>query len=215
MLNSKYEEFYKVISEYKPIYTLAYENIYGLREYRHTRNIDSKEQFINRKNILLEEYEELKEAINNSNTHGTLDAYADIIVVCINAIEGVETFNIYNGNEVLFRILVDTSYLPSDNGLELLISSYCRDDLTNTNEYDKYDYLNGLIIYTCLSGINACGYYPNGILNEVVKHILSREQDPVQKEEWDKGNRTGKWLKNKNQDVNTLYYPNFEKYKKQ
>lgn len=214
MLNNKYEEFYKVVDGFNSIYTLAYENIYGLREYRHTRNIDSKEQFLNRKNILLEEFEELKRAVNDDNLHDILDAYADIIVVCMNAIEGIDTFNTNNGNGILFKILVDTSYVNADGMLNDLITSYCSDDITNSRISNRYDQINSLIIFTCLSGINSCGYNPNGILNEVVKHILSREQDPIQKEEWNKGNRTGKWLKNKNQDVNTLYYPNFDKYKK-
>jgi len=44
------------------------------------------------------------------------------------------------------------------------------------------------------------GYDVDGVMNEVVKEISSRNQCPKQKEDWDKNGANGKWLKDKNQN---------------
>ena len=48
---------------------------------------------------------------------------------------------------------------------------------------------------------------------EVFSEINSREQDPIQKEQWEKFGTYGKWEKNKRQESWTLYKANYESCK--
>ena len=51
-------------------------------------------------------------------------------------------------------------------------------------------------------------------LREVIKEVSSREQCPIQKEEWIKYGAIGKWQKNRSQSKSTLYQADFSKAKK-
>ena len=57
------------------------------------------------------------------------------------------------------------------------------------------------------------GYDMDKAMNEVVKEISSRVQDPIQKEEWSKSGAVGKWQKDLNQNEDTLYKADFYKAK--
>lgn len=58
------------------------------------------------------------------------------------------------------------------------------------------------------------GYDAKKCIVETIKEVSSREQDPIQKEVWDKWGAGGnKWQKNKNQDPSTLYKANYEECK--
>ena len=57
------------------------------------------------------------------------------------------------------------------------------------------------------------GYDMDKAMNEVVKEISSREQCPIQKEEWSKSGAIGKWKKDLNQNEDTLYKADFDKAK--
>lgn len=57
------------------------------------------------------------------------------------------------------------------------------------------------------------GYNMDKAMNEVVKEISSRVQDPIQKEEWSKSGAVGKWQKDLSQDKDTLYKADFDKAK--
>ena len=57
------------------------------------------------------------------------------------------------------------------------------------------------------------GYDMDKAMNEVVKEISSRVQDPIQKEEWSKSGAVGKWQKDLNQNEDTLYKADFDKAK--
>ena len=57
------------------------------------------------------------------------------------------------------------------------------------------------------------GYDMDKAMNEVVKEISSRVQDPIQKEEWSKSGAVGKWQKDLSQDKDTLYKADFDKAK--
>lgn len=57
------------------------------------------------------------------------------------------------------------------------------------------------------------GYDNDAALREVIKEILSREQCPIQKEQWLKYGAVGKWKKDLNQNKNTLYKADFSKAK--
>jgi chemotaxis protein histidine kinase CheA len=56
------------------------------------------------------------------------------------------------------------------------------------------------------------GYDAEIALSETIKEISSREQDPLQKEDWlSKGYDGTKWQKNRNQDRSTLYVADYTK----
>jgi hypothetical protein len=63
--------------------------------------------------------------------------------------------------------------------------------------------------------IRKAGYNPKYTLNETVKEISSRKQDPEQAKKWTNGEKEPgeKWLKDKSQDKSELYKANFENCK--
>ena len=61
--------------------------------------------------------------------------------------------------------------------------------------------------------VELMGYDMDKAMNEVVKEISSRVQDPIQKEEWSKSGAVGKWQKDLSQDKDTLYKADFDKAK--
>lgn len=54
------------------------------------------------------------------------------------------------------------------------------------------------------------GYNAKKCIHEAIKEVSGREQDPQQKEIWDKWGASGKWQKNKEQLPHTLYKANYE-----
>ena len=81
-----------------------------------------------------------------------------------------------------------------------------------TTDEDMVDALCDLIV-VATGGLFKLGYDPEKCMDEVIKHISSRKQDPQQKEVWDKWGASGKWQKQKDQDPSTLYEPNYERCK--
>ena len=58
------------------------------------------------------------------------------------------------------------------------------------------------------------GYDMDKAMNEVVKEISSRVQDPIQKEEWSKSGAVGKWQKSERDEHKKLWYKaDFDKAK--
>jgi len=57
------------------------------------------------------------------------------------------------------------------------------------------------------------GYDSELCMSEVIKEISSRKQCPEQKAEWEQYGADGKWLKDKNQDKDTLYKADFSSCK--
>jgi len=83
----------------------------------------------------------------------------------------------------------------------------------NNDIYEFIDACND-IRTIAIGSIRKAGYDPILTLNEVVKEISSREQDPEQHYRWylDNDRQHGeKWKKNKSQDPKTLYKADFEK----
>ena len=59
------------------------------------------------------------------------------------------------------------------------------------------------------------GYDNDKCMDETVKEISSRKQDPIQQELWFKSGYDGtKWMKDLNQDPSTLYKADYNKGKK-
>lgn len=55
------------------------------------------------------------------------------------------------------------------------------------------------------------GYCPNKSMAETLREINSRQQDPKQKEVWEKWGASGKWLKDVNQDESMKYKADYSK----
>lgn len=59
--------------------------------------------------------------------------------------------------------------------------------------------------------VKSLGYCFRKAMKECLAEINSREQDPIQAEEWAKNGASSKWLKNLNQDPTTLYKADYTK----
>lgn len=62
----------------------------------------------------------------------------------------------------------------------------------------------------CTNETELMGYDNIKCNEEVFKHINCRKQDPNQKIEWQQFGANGKWQKDKNQNPNEIYQPNYE-----
>lgn len=62
----------------------------------------------------------------------------------------------------------------------------------------------------CINETELMGYDNIKCNEEVFKHINCRKQDPNQKIEWQQFGANGKWQKDKNQNPNEIYEPNYE-----
>lgn len=69
------------------------------------------------------------------------------------------------------------------------------------------------IIVVAAGGLFKLGYDPEKVMQEVVNHISSRKQNQIQKKQWEESGADGKWLKDKEQLVHTIYQPNFDSCK--
>jgi len=87
--------------------------------------------------------------------------------------------------------------------------------LTAHNEENEHEMVDALcdIIVVATGGLYKLGYDPNKAMDEVIKHISSREQDPIQKQQWEENGAEGKWLKRKAQDKTQMYQQDFESCK--
>ena len=78
--------------------------------------------------------------------------------------------------------------------------------LTNNKIIDT---VNDITVFS----VNECEmmkYNFKKTMNETIKEINSRKQNPNQKEVWGKWGAVGKWEKDKSQDINTLYEANYD-----
>ena len=62
--------------------------------------------------------------------------------------------------------------------------------------------------------IDYMGYDYLKCLDETIKEISSRKQDPNQKRDWELNGVSGKWQKDLNQDKSTLYKADYNSCKK-
>jgi len=90
-----------------------------------------------------------------------------------------------------------------------------KDAVKDNNEHEMLDALTDIRVIA-IGEIRKMGYDPECTLNETVKEISSRKQDPAQKHRWErlfKKQPGEKWLKDKNQSPDTLYKADFNKCK--
>ena len=72
------------------------------------------------------------------------------------------------------------------------------------NENDIIDTIQDIQVF-CINETELMGYDNNLTLNETIKEISSRVQNPQQKLEWQEKGAVGKWQKWQEQNKDTLY----------
>ena len=94
-----------------------------------------------------------------------------------------------------------------------MLSEELTEFLTAYNEEIEEDMIDALcdIIVVATGAIHKLGYDPKLSMIETIKEISSRQQDPQQKEIWEKWGVSGKWMKNKEQPKDTLYKADYKK----
>ena len=77
---------------------------------------------------------------------------------------------------------------------------------------DTIDAIQDIQVFS-INEIELMGYDNEMCNYEVFKEINSREQDPIQKEQWSKFGSSGKWMKNKNQKESTMHKADYSRSK--
>ena len=80
-------------------------------------------------------------------------------------------------------------------------------------EHDKVDALADIIV-VATGSIYKLGYDADLVMEEVIREISSRQQDPIQARLWsERGINGEKWMKDKNQDPKTIKKARFDRCK--
>ena len=83
-----------------------------------------------------------------------------------------------------------------------------KDAKTKEDEVDAYC---DIIVFAS-GALMKLGYEVDDVMDETLKEIESRKQDPIQVSEWRlRGSSGEKWKKDKNQNIHTLYKANYTK----
>ena len=89
-----------------------------------------------------------------------------------------------------------------------------QDDIKVASEHEVVDAIADIIVFS-INQLELMGYDADKVMNETIKEISSRKQDPIQQELWFKSGYDGtKWMKDLNQDPSTLYKADYNKGKK-
>jgi len=179
---------------------------HNLSLYRQTRGIDKPQTVYTE--MMIEEYNECVEALNSNDIHEEIDGLCDMLVLTTNQLT------------LEFPGSLDKQTIYVDDGVSSLLESNLHTNILsyeykNIRSKDMYNLLN-LITAQLRQLVTIKGYDVDCCMLEVVKHISAREQLPAQKVKWELqgGNLKGeKWLKDKDQDISTLYEPNYDRCK--
>ena len=93
-----------------------------------------------------------------------------------------------------------------------IMNEYFNKDIVTVINSEVADILQDIQVF-CINETELMGYDNIKCNKEVFSEINSREQDPIQKEQWEKFGAFGKWEKNKRQESWTLYKANYESCK--
>ena len=111
--------------------------------------------------------------------------------------------------EELFEPLYTKEYIKELK--QEIMSAYYPAGIKPASEHAVIDSLNDIQVFS-INEVELMGYDNNNCMEETVKEISSREQDPAQKEIWGRwGYDNTKWMKNTKQDPETLYVAKYEK----
>ena len=89
-----------------------------------------------------------------------------------------------------------------------MIKEELQEYLDASSEHDQVDALADIMVFTA-NELALMGYDLDLVMKQVVKHISSRQQDPIQFAEWHVNGPNGKWKKDPSQDPSTLYEPDY------
>ena len=93
-----------------------------------------------------------------------------------------------------------------------IMNDYFNKDIVTVINSEVADILQDIQVF-CINETELMGFDNIKCNKEVFSEINSREQDPIQKEEWLKNGAVGKWQKNRRQESWTLYKANYESCK--
>ena len=168
-----------------------------LSQWRIKRNMDNNEFVVNIEiaNLL----EECTEHLRANTPEEQIDALCDITVYATNALfyimgSDIPTTQLYTPDKPYIGSIVDV--------VSIIMES-------NVIDTEKARGLSD-IIHICHVLIEHMGYDYVSCMLETLKEISSREQCPIQAEEWKQLGKTGKWEKDKQQDSATLYKADYE-----
>jgi hypothetical protein len=102
-------------------------------------------------------------------------------------------------------------FITTIEEMELELEDYTEEE----KEYETADYICDILVFS-LTEVMKLGYNPECALLETAKEINSRQQDPKQKEAWNKDPKLKakqKWQKNELQKPETLYKADYSKCK--
>ena len=93
-----------------------------------------------------------------------------------------------------------------------IMNEYFNKDIVTVINSEVVDILQDIQVF-CINETELMGFDNIKCNKEVFNEINSREQNPIQKEQWEKFGTYGKWEKNKRQESWTLYKANYESCK--
>lgn len=163
-----------------------------LAQWRVDRNISLTNQYI----PMIEE--ELQEYLEATTPEQQVDAVCDILVFTENqlVLENIDPS----------LSIIETTGLP-DYFVDVItykIVQYHGTDMTNEQLYH-------FIKSTCYQQLQLLNYNVDLAMEETIKEISSRRQDPEQAHQWSINGPSGKWQKDKQQDPATLYTADYTK----
>ena len=195
-----------------------------LEKWMNDRRITQQHQYSILSELLQEELDELIKGGENNNITEIVDAITDLVVVFANGTGGIKIFKedmMYYDFDIVYENIED-------------IVSYCVEDTKHIlDNYKKEGFNFSHYPYFMFDALMDLGYEPYLCMDETLKHIESRRQNPEQEKEWlelqEKINNYvlkngynsveiekmkegfGKWKKMKNQE--DVYIPDFNKCK--
>jgi len=169
-----------------------------LKQWREDRNL-IEPQWDSIVGSLLEENQELKEAYDNNDYQEVIDAYADHIVFITNLLGQLGEKNIFPDSENRSHIV------KSVDDIKLLIKLL--NSLIEAKQEFLATYLLKIINWSCKVDIEHLGYDFECVMDETVREISSRQQDPEQKAKWEQSGSNGeKWQKSLLPEHKALWY---------
>ena len=117
-----------------------------------------------------------------------------------------------NVAEELFELMGYSSIEIDEHVLEKFMSEYFDGSREPYHEV-KIDAHCDQIVFA-VNAIEQLGYNARECIDETIKEINSRKQDPIQAREWHNNKPEGKWLKDKQQDSETLYTADYASCKR-
>lgn len=99
---------------------------------------------------------------------------------------------------------------PSGAIITMLEEELCEysDARDVSDEHEMVDALADIIVLAS-NDLALMGYDVDLVMKQVVKHISSRVQDPLQAVSWRMEGPDGKWQKDKDQDPSSIYLPDY------